>query len=72
MSEWINVNDKLPRCSRDENALGVEVLIWPRVNGEATAFYGRRATGRPDFYKYGATMPPRIKFWMALPKGPKP
>ena len=72
MSNWISVNEKLPRCSRDKDALGVEVLIWPRVNGEATAFFGRRATGSPDFYKYGACMPPRIKFWMPLPKGPKP
>ena len=55
MDKWISVKDKLPKCKRDPNALGVPVLIWPRDGGgaceaEGFAYYGRRATGKPAFY----------------------
>jgi hypothetical protein len=75
--EWVAVDDNLPKCSKDRNALGVEVLVWPRdlLRGcdaiGATAFYGRRATGRgyAAFYKYGAVID-GITHWAYLPDGP--
>lgn len=70
-TEWFSVTQKKPPCSRDLNALGTEVLIWPRDDGEigATVFYGRRATGKPEFYKYGAIIH-SITHWAHLPGGP--
>ena len=71
MSEWINFPEKKPYCSRDKDALGTEVLIWPRPSaGNATAFYGRRVTGRPEFYKYGAVIH-GVRWWKPLPMPPK-
>lgn len=74
--EWIRVDQAKPRCKRDPDELGVEVLIWPRnlPYGSAddvgsTAFYGRRATGKPTFYKYGAEIH-GITHWAYMPDGP--
>ncbi len=67
--KWISVNDKLPRCPRDERSPGTEVLIWPRAEHSVTAVYGRRATGYPAFYMYGAQIH-GVTHWMPLPKGP--
>lgn len=68
---WIDASQRKPPCSRDPDALGTEVLIWPRFRDEvgATAFYGRRATGRPAFYKHGAEIH-TVKYWAYLPDGP--
>lgn len=74
MTGWLDVNSVLPPCSRDENALGTPVLIWPRnpdnndIDGHA--YYGRRATGRPAFYKHGARIH-GVTHWMPMPKGPE-
>ena len=73
---WIKVREAKPPCSRDKDALGTPVLIWPRnpqpeqggVDGHA--YYGRRATGLPRFYKYGAVIY-GVTHWMPLPEGPK-
>jgi len=74
---WYSVKEKTPPCSRKPDAPGIEVLIWPNNLSEntgmeigATAFYGRRATGRPAFYKYGALVP-WITHWAMLPLGPE-
>lgn len=72
---WIDVNVMKPSCPRDPDALSTPVLIWPRnpdrerqgVDGHA--YYGRRATGKPAFYKYGVEIH-GIKYWMLMPKGP--
>ena len=73
---WIKIKKRNPPCSRDKNGLGTPVLIWPRnpqleqggVDGHA--YYGRRVTGRPTFYKYGAEIH-GITHWMPLPEGPE-
>ena len=71
MSEWINVKARMPKCSRAPGSLGVEVLVWPHCDsGEATAFYGRRVTDKPAFYRYGALIG-GITHWMPLPEGPQ-
>jgi hypothetical protein len=67
---WIDVRERKPKCPRDENALGTHVLIWPRDERYATAFYGKRATGRPAFYVYGAEIH-GVTHWASLPDGPK-
>jgi hypothetical protein len=69
---WIDVTQRKPPCKRDPDALGVEVLIWPRDIHDvgATAFYGRRATGRPAFYKHGASIEGLVTHWAYLPDGP--
>lgn len=51
------------------------MLIWPRntkaaqVAHEGFAYYGRRCTGRPAFYLYGAEIH-GVTHWMPMPKGP--
>lgn len=70
MSAWISVTDKLPPCSRAPDSHGTEVLIWPRTDETgATAYFGRRITSKPWFYKYGATLD-SVTHWQALPSGP--
>ena len=82
MSKWISVKEKKPSCSRVPDAFGTPVLIWPRnpplhheeecnIDGFADgfAYYGRRATGRPAFYLYGAEIH-GVTHWQLLPKGP--
>lgn len=72
---WVSVKDYKPPCSSNPDILGTEVLIWPRdishagTSDNATAFYGRRVTGRPEFYKYGAIIN-GITHWAYLPEGP--
>lgn len=66
---WVSVDTRLPKCLRGRDDLGTQVLVWPHVDGSAVAFYGRRATGRPTFYLYGAVA--RVTHWMPLPEGPK-
>ena len=76
MSGWLEVEMIKPKCPRDPDALGESVLIWPRnpqgdehsgVDGHA--YYGRRATGKPAFYKHGAEIH-GVTHWMPMPKGP--
>jgi hypothetical protein len=69
---WTDASQRKPPCKRDPDALGIEVLIWPRdISGVgATAFYGRRATGRPAFYKHGASIDSLVTHWAFLPDGP--
>lgn len=71
-TEWFPVTGKKPLCSRDPDSLGTEVLVWPRDLPDigATVFYGRRATGKPEFYKYGAVVH-GITHYAYLPEGPK-
>jgi hypothetical protein len=72
--QWVSVKERLPRCSRDENALGTPVLIWPRnlpdYTGDGFAYFGRRATGSPAFYLHGAAIH-GVTYWMPLPPAPK-
>jgi len=73
---WIDVKKEKPECSLDPDALGEPMLVWPRnpntrthshVDGHAD--YGRRATGKPAFYKYGAEIR-GVTHWMPMPNGP--
>jgi hypothetical protein len=70
---WLKVKEIKPYCSRDPNASGTAVLIWPHnpagVLVDGHAYYGRRATGRPAFYKHGAELH-GVTHWMPLPEGP--
>ena len=67
---WISVSERLPECSSKKDSLGVEVLILPRLDEYgATAFFGRRVTNKPCFYKYGAVLD--VTHWQPLPKIPK-
>jgi len=68
-SGWISVEDQLPKCPRKAGSPGVEVLIHPRHVGEVTAFYGRRVTSQPNFYRYGALVN-GVTHWMPLPAVP--
>ena len=75
MSNWISVKDKKPPCKRNPDALGTPVLIWPRSpighdDTNAFCYYGRRATGRPAFYLYGAEIH-GVTHWQPLPEGPQ-
>lgn len=69
LARWVAVTESLPKCSRKRWSTGVEVLVWPRTV-VGTAFYGRRVTGEPMFYIYGAVLT-NITHWMPLPEGPK-
>ena len=68
--EWISVQDELPKCSKKPESFGVEVLIWPpHEDGSRTAFYGRRQSREPNFYKYGALLG-HVEFWRYPPPPP--
>ena len=72
--EWIDVKKKKPKCSRSKDALGISVLVWPpngvgMVDIDGQAYYGRRAMGRPAFYKFGAEIY-GVTHWMPMPEGP--
>lgn len=72
MAGWISVDERLPKCSRKPDSLGVEVLIWPpHEDGSRTAFYGRRQSTNPNFYKYGALLG-HVQFWAYPPAPPLP
>lgn len=72
MNEWISVDDRLPACNMKPDSFGVEVLVYPPTSGgERTAFYGRRISKKPCFYRYGAPITPHPNFWMPLPEPPK-
>lgn len=67
---WISVDEKLPPCNRKFGSLGVEVMIWPAMeSGERTAFFGRRISQTPCFYRYGAPVH-GVTHWMPLPEEP--
>ena len=67
---WISVKTGLPKCSKKSGSLGVEVLIWPpHEDGSRTAFYGRRQSCEPNFYKYGALLG-HVEFWRYPPHPP--
>ena len=67
---WISVQDELPKCSKKPDSFGVEVLIWPpHEDGSRTAFYGRRQSREPNFYKYGALLG-HVEFWRYPPPPP--
>ncbi|MDF3115828.1 DUF551 domain-containing protein [Burkholderia semiarida] len=69
---WISVDEKLPTCNRKAGTLGVEVLIYPAMQtGERTAFFGRRISQKPTFYRYGAPVH-GVTHWMPLPDEPTP
>lgn len=73
MSNWISVDDRLPKHNKKIYSEGVEVLVWPRPNsatGVSTAFYGRRINAISSFYKYGAVID-GITHWMPLPEPPE-
>ncbi|MDS0850084.1 DUF551 domain-containing protein [Burkholderia cenocepacia] len=67
---WITVEERLPTCNRKAGSLGVEVLIYPAMEtGERTAFFGRRISQKPTFYRYGAPVQ-GVTHWMPLPAEP--
>jgi len=69
-ARWISVEDRLPECDMRDGSIGIEVLVYPPVErGEQTAFYGRRVSTEPGFYKYGAEIG-NITHWMPLPAAP--
>ncbi|WP_408581424.1 hypothetical protein [Burkholderia cenocepacia] len=60
----------MPTCNRKVGSLGVEVLIWPAMeSGERTAFFGRRISQKPMFYRYGGPVH-GVTHWMSLPAEP--
>lgn len=74
-SEWVSVEERLPPPGK-KNELSAEFLIWPRdlefAEGApvgATAYYGKRATSEPNFYKYGAVVH-GVTHWRELPPPP--
>ena len=71
-SKWIDAAKTTPSQGKPMklNALGVEVLIWPRGEDGATAYFGRRITHRPTFYKHGAVLH-YVTHWQPLPDGPE-
>nr|WP_249192071.1 DUF551 domain-containing protein [Burkholderia ambifaria] len=67
---WISVDERLPACNRKASSQGIEVLIWPAMeSGEKTAFFGKRISMKPMFYRYGAPVH-GVTHWMALPDAP--
>jgi hypothetical protein len=73
---WISVNDKLPSCSRNPDARGVAVLIWPRTPLDNTdvdgfCYFGRRATGQSAFFYLFGSEINGVTHWMPMPEGPK-
>jgi hypothetical protein len=72
MSNWISVDDRLPKCSMKPDSFGVEVLVYPPTScGDRTAFYGVRVSKKPCFYRYGAPIAPHPNYWMPLPEPPQ-
>jgi len=73
-SDWIPVKTAKPKCPRSQNSLGTLVLILTRCpKGSSVsgfAYYGRRATGKPAFYLFGAEIF-GVTHWMPMPDGPK-
>ncbi|MDN7489457.1 DUF551 domain-containing protein [Burkholderia sp. AU45274] len=68
--DWIRVDEKLPPYNRKIGTHGVEVLIWPAMeSGERTAFFGRRISQKPMFYRYGAPVH-GVTHWMPIPDAP--
>ncbi len=74
--KWISIKTARPPCKRDPDAPGTPVLIWPRHTRnvyqwevDGFCYYGRRATGRPSFYLFGAAIE-GVTHWQLLPKGP--
>ena len=46
------------------------MLIWPRLDTDGFAYYGKRATGSyATFYLHGAVLE-GVTHWMPMPKGP--
>jgi hypothetical protein len=75
---WTSVNEAMPPCPKQRDALGTRVLIWPRNPGndpyrgiDGAAYYGRRATGQPEFYFAGAVIH-GVTHWMSFPEEPTP
>lgn len=66
---WVSVEEGLPKHNKKPGTFGVEVLIAPQVDGLATAFYGRRVTNKPGFYRHGAAIHD-ITHWRYLPALP--
>ncbi|MDI9680433.1 DUF551 domain-containing protein [Burkholderia cenocepacia] len=67
---WTKVDEKLPPYNRKIGSHGVEVLIWPAMeSGERTAFFGRRISQKPMFYRYGAPVH-GVTHWMPIPDAP--
>lgn len=73
---WDVKSRRKPPCSRNPEAPGTPVLVWPCVDvstGEKVvqqAYYGRRATGRPAFYLYGAEIH-GVRCWAHIPGVPE-
>lgn len=70
--KWISVKDALPQCNPKPGSFGLEVLIFPstKVPGTAdlnTAFFGRRVTDKPCFYRFGATLH-NVQKWAYIPR----
>jgi len=74
MSEWISVNDRLPKHNKKIYSKGVEVIVWPSILADhvevSTAFYGKRVNAQSNFYLFGAVIE-GITHWMPLPEPPE-
>lgn len=73
-SQWISVDERLPKCGKKVNSFGVMVQIWPHVKEEgftetAFAYYGCRQTNEPNFYIYGRVLS-GITHWMPAATAP--
>jgi hypothetical protein len=71
-ANWISVDERLPEHNKKRGSFGVEVIVYPQPEkGESTAFYGRRHSDKPEFYKYGSRLT-GVTHWMPLPAAPSP
>lgn len=72
---WDVKSRRKPPCSRNPEAPGTPVLVWPYLDPSTgkkvvqQAYYGRRATGRPAFYLHGAEIH-GVRCWAHMPGVP--
>jgi hypothetical protein len=70
---WVSIKERLPKCDNEKDSFGVEVIVYPYIgdcdSAVGTAFFGKRITCNPSFYKYGALID-GITHWQPLPKAP--
>lgn len=70
---WTLLKNKKPSCKRGEEA--TSLLVYPYVDVVTNevrvqqVYYGRRQTGRPEFYLYGAVLHD-VTHWMPMPDPP--
>jgi hypothetical protein len=67
---WVSVADRLPECNRSRDSLGIEVYVYPRISGRATAFYGKRIKGNVACWYFAGGELHGITHWRELPSPP--